>query len=105
MSSLLTLKNILLHDLLVPFSSSLLLPTSIKTNPIGFRTAKETGARKGQINKNANKMLPSTRKKNEMARNADEVTSLSMKEIQENKSWETVKFIEMNKFDSLNLKK
>ena len=39
-----------------------------------------------------------------MARNADEVTSLSMKEIQENKSWETVKFIEMNKFDSLNLK-
>ena len=50
-------------------------------------------------------MLPSTRKKNEMARNADEVTSLSMKEIQENKSWETVKFIEMNKFDSLNLKK
>ena len=42
--------------------------------------------------------------KNEMTRNADEVTSLSMKEIQENKSWETVKFIEMNKFDSLNLK-
>ena len=43
--------------------------------------------------------------KNEMPRNADEVTSLSVKEIQENKSWETVKFIEMNKFDSLNLKK
>ena len=55
MSSLLTLKNILLHDLLVPFSSSLLLPTSIKTNPIGFRTAKETGARKGQINKKQEK--------------------------------------------------
>jgi hypothetical protein len=39
-----TLRKILLHGLFVPLASSLLLPTSINTNPIGFSTARDTGA-------------------------------------------------------------